>query len=116
MAAFATPPTGPRLFFRSRMLVPVGVTDSFRIERVISLARLVLAVIALISLAPDASTGAPLTGARVLLVLFVAHSAAALLVLRSQPGALSAFGLVTHGIDMLAAALTLPVAALTNQF
>jgi signal transduction histidine kinase len=106
-----------RLFLRPRLIAQAGPTESFRIERVISVSRLVLAIIALVAFDIGPDRGAVFTPtARALLVVFIAHSSAALLVLRSQPTSAKAFGLTTHCIDVVAVALTLPVGGPTNQF
>jgi signal transduction histidine kinase len=76
-----------------------------------------LAVIALITLDLDPvepAAYAPI--ARALLVLFAGHSVAALLVLRTRPRRARAFALTTFAVDLLAAALTLPMEAPNSPF
>jgi signal transduction histidine kinase len=96
---------------------PASPAEAIRIERVICVARLFLSVIALIALNLDPVQPAvyePI--ARALLVLFAAHSIAAVLVLRTRPRRARAFVLTTHTIDLLAAAVTLPMADPNNPF
>ena len=100
-----------------RLRAETSPGESIRIERVISVARLFLAIIALISLSlapiePEAYTEI----ARATLLLFAGHSFAALLVVRRRPRRAKAFSLLTHTIDLLAAVLTLPLAAPNNPF
>lgn len=102
---------------RRRPRVETSPGESIRIERVICVARLFLAIIALISLNfIEPQTDAYGSIARVLLLLFAAHSLAALLVVRRRPRRAKAFALVTHSIDLVAAVLTLPMASATNPF
>ncbi len=106
-----------RFFLSPRLSAPASPGESIRIERVISLARLFLTIIALIALDLDPiepASYAPI--ARSMLTLFAAHSIAAVLVLRTRPRRAKAFALITHTIDLLAAAFTLPLAATTNPF
>ena len=106
-----------RLFLSSRLRAETSPGESIRIERVISVARLFLAVIATIALYLDPvepAAYAPI--ALTILVLFCAHSIAAVLVLRTRPRRARAFALITWSIDLIAAALTLPLAAPNNPF
>jgi signal transduction histidine kinase len=106
-----------RFFLSSRLRAPSSPAEAIRIERVICVARLFLSVIALIALNLDPVQPAvyePI--ARSLLVLFAAHSIAAVLVMRTRPRRARAFALTTHTIDLLAAALTLPMANPNNPF
>ncbi len=106
-----------RLFLRRRLRAEASLGESFRIERVICVARLFLAIIALVALDLDPvepAAYAPI--ARALVVLFAIHSFAAVLVLRRRPRRARAFALTTHAVDLLAAALTLPMAAPSNPF
>ena len=103
-------------FFPSRLYAGASPGESIRIERVISLARLFLVVIALFSLNIDPVQPAYAPVARTLLLLFVAHSVAAVLVLRTRPRRARAFALTTYTVDLLAAAVTLPMAATNNPF
>jgi signal transduction histidine kinase len=99
-----------RFFMPLRLRADVSPGDSIRVERVISVARMFLAVIALFTLDIDPvqpAGYAPI--ARALLILFAAHSVAAALVLRTRPRRARAFALTTFSVDMLAAALTLPM-------
>jgi signal transduction histidine kinase len=99
-----------RFFIPWRLRAEATARESIRIERVISVARMFLAVIALftLDLDPVKPAGyAPI--ARALLVLFAGHSVAAVLVLRTRPRRAHAFALTTFAVDMLAAALTLPM-------
>src|SRR6476659_5349640 len=54
--------------------------------------------------------------ALLLLIFFGAHSLSALIVLRTRQRTTRAFVRTTHTIDLLAAAVTLPMAAPTNPF
>jgi hypothetical protein len=74
----------------------------------------VISLIALVVVSVEPATYAPV--ARILLILFTAHSIAAVLVLRTRPRSTKAFALTTHTVDLLSAALTLPMAAPTNPF
>jgi len=106
-----------RFFLSSRLRAPSSPAEAIRIERVICVARLFLSVIALIALNLDPVQPAvyePI--ARSLLALFAAHSIAAVLVMRTRPRRARAFALTTHTIDLLAAALTLPMANPNNPF
>jgi len=106
-----------RFFLPFRLRAPSTQGEARRIERVISIARLFLAIIALIALDFDPvqpATYVPV--ARTFLALFVAHSLAAVLVLRTRPRRAKAFALVTYTIDLIAAALTLPIAASNSPF
>lgn len=106
-----------RFFLSSRLRAPSSPAEAIRIERVICVARLFLCVIALIALSLDPVQPAvyePI--ARSLLVLFAAHSIAAVLVMRTRPRRARAFALTTHTVDLLAAALTLPMADPNNPF
>jgi len=106
-----------QFFLPSRLRAPASPAEAIRIERVICVARLFLSVIALIALNLDPVQPAvyePI--ARALLVLFAAHSVAAVLVLRTRPRRARAFVLTTHTIDLLAAAVTLPMADPNNPF
>lgn len=106
-----------RFFLSSRLRAEASPGESIRIERVISVARLFLTIIALIALDFDPvqpAAYAPI--ARSLLILFAAHSVAAVLVLRTRPRRAKAFALTTHTIDLLAAAVTLPMASPNNPF
>jgi len=86
--------------------------ESIRVERVISVARVFLSIVATVALGldhVDPPAYAPI--ARALLILFTAHSISAVLVLRTQPREASAFVRATFGVDLLSAALTLPMAS-----
>jgi signal transduction histidine kinase len=54
--------------------------------------------------------------ANIMLVFFTAHSVSAMLVLRSGAVATGKFALTTHAVDLLAAAVTLPMAGPGNPF
>ncbi len=98
-------------FFRSRERAEVRPGESIRIERVIAVARVFLAVIAMIALELDPvepASYAPI--ASVLFVMFAGHSVAAVLVLRRRPLRTGVFGLTMYSVDLVAAALTLPIA------
>jgi signal transduction histidine kinase len=87
------------------------------VERVISVSRMFLAVIALFTLDLDPvepAAYAPI--ARALLVLYAGHSIAALLVLRTRPRKPHAFALTTFGVDLLGASLTLPMETPNSPF
>jgi signal transduction histidine kinase len=91
--------------------------ESLRIERVIAVARVCLTAFALasVNLSAAAPRGyAPV--AYVLLILYTAHSLSALLVLRRRQRTTSAFALTTHAVDLVAAAITLPLADPANSF
>jgi len=106
-----------RFFLSSRLRAETSPGESIRIERVISVARLFLALIAIIALDLDPvepAAYAPI--ALTISILFGAHSIAAVLVLRTRPRRARAFALITYSIDLVAAALTLPLAAPTNPF
>ncbi|HEX5069280.1 MAG TPA: histidine kinase [Vicinamibacterales bacterium] len=106
-----------RILLPPRLSAAVTPGESMRIERVIALGRLFLTVIAFVAF--DLDAGQPIVTAplaRILLGLFAAHSIAAVLVLRSRPRRAKAFALTTHIIDLLAASLTLPLAAPNNPF
>jgi len=103
--------------WRSGLRITSSPIDALRIERVIAVSRFFLTLIAFaafnISTVEPASYGQV---ANILLVLFTAHSISAMLVLRSNPRTTTTFALVTHGVDLLAAAVTLPMAGPTNPF
>ena len=106
-----------RFFIPWRLRVEASARESNRVERVISVARIFLAVIALFTLALDpVEPAAYAPVARALLVLFAGHSVAALLVLRTRPRKAGAFALTTFAVDLLAAALTLPMEAPNSPF
>ena len=99
-----------RFFVPWRLRADASPGDSIRVERVISVARMFLAVIALFTLDLDPvqpAAYAPI--ARALLVLFAGHSVAAALVRRTRPRRAHAFAVTTFSVDMLAASLTLPM-------
>ena len=99
-----------QFFVPWRLRADASPRESIRVERVISVARMFLAVIALVTLDLDPvqpAEYAPI--ARALLVLFAGHSVASVLVLRTRPRRARAFALTTFAIDLLAAALTLPM-------
>src|SRR4029079_1859436 len=101
----------------SRLRAPQIPGEALRIERVIAIARLLMTVIALfqIDLEPlQPASYAPI--ARILFVAFSAHSVSALLVLHARQRSSRAFVLTTHTVDLLAAAVTLPMAAPGNPF
>lgn len=106
-----------RFFFASRERAEASPGESIRIERVISVARLFLAVIALIALELDpvepVSYG-PI--AQALFVMFAGHSVAALLVLRRRPRRARVFGFTMFTVDLLAAVMTLPIAPPNSAF
>lgn len=109
--------TTSRVFPPSHSDAGAGPGELIRVERVISVARMFLAVIALIALVLDPvepAAYAPLAYA--LLIWFAGHSVAAVLVLRTRPRRASVFALTTYAIDLMAAALTLPIAAPNNPF
>ena len=109
--------TKPAWFVAWRLQVDVGPGESIRIERVISSARLFLAVIALVALTLDPiepAAYAPV--ARALFIWFMAHSIAAVLVLRRRPPKAVLFGLTMYTVDLLAAVLTLPIAPTNRAF
>ena len=100
-----------------RLPTESNLGEAFRIEHVICVARLFLAMFALIALNLDpVEPAAYAASVRILLVLFAAHSLAAVLVHRRRPRRARAFALATHSIDLLTAALTLPIASPTNPF
>ncbi|MEO6221628.1 MAG: histidine kinase [Vicinamibacterales bacterium] len=104
-------------FFKSRERAEVSPGESIRIERVIAVARVFLAVIAMIALELDPvepTSYAPI--ANVLFVMFAGHSVAALLVLRRRPRHAGVFGLTMYSVDLVAAALTLPIAPPNSAF
>jgi hypothetical protein len=106
-----------RLVFASRLRAETSPGESIRIERVISVARVFLAIIALIALVLvpiEPPAYAPI--AHVLFVTFAGHSVAALLVLRRRPRRAGVFGVTMFSIDLLAAALTLPIAPPNSAF
>lgn len=107
----------PWSLLRPRLRAPSSTNESLRIERVISVARLLLAAIALIQVRLD-PIDPPNYGAFALLFLiaFAAHSTSALLVLRTRQTTSQAFVLTTATLDLLSAAMTLPMAAPTNSF
>jgi signal transduction histidine kinase len=118
-----TPRTAPpqswvtRFFTQWRLESDASRGESIRVERVISVARMFLAVIALFTLDLDPvqpAAYAPI--ARALLVLFAGHSVAALLVLRTRPRRARSFALTTFAVDLFAAALTLPIEAPNSPF
>jgi signal transduction histidine kinase len=91
--------------------------DALRIERVIAVSRLCLTGIAFVAL--NVGTVQPRAYgpvANILFILFTAHSISALLVLRSHRRTTTTFALTTHALDLLAAAVTLPMAGPTNPF
>jgi signal transduction histidine kinase len=91
--------------------------EALRIERVIAVSRLFLTLIAFaafnIGTIEPASYGRV---ANILLILFTAHSVSAMLVLRGHRRPTTTFALATHTVDLLAAAVTLPMAGPTNPF
>lgn len=106
-----------RLFVPSRVRVEASPGEAIRIERVISVARVPLALIALIALVLDPvepPVYAPF--AQTLFILFAAHSVAALLVLRRRPKRPEVFGLTMFSIDLVAATFTLPIAPPNTAF
>lgn len=106
-----------RFFLASRLRAEASPGESIRIERVISVARVCLAIIALIALVLDPVE--PLYYAPIaegLFITFAAHSIAALLVLRRRPRRPGLFGLIMFSIDMVAATLTLPIAPPNSAF
>lgn len=107
----------PWSLLRPRLRAPSSANESLRIERVISVARLLLAAIALVQVRLD-PIDPPAYGpfALVFLIIFAAHSASALLVLRTRQSTSHAFVVTTTTLDLLGAAFTLPIAAPTNSF
>src|ERR1051325_9148752 len=107
MTARVDPSAAPKRFmWPSRLRAPVGKDEALRIERVISVARLFLTIIAVttLNLTPEAlfsPTGLVTEG---VLVLFAAHSIAALIALRWRQRTSKAFAVTTHVIDLVAAA------------
>jgi signal transduction histidine kinase len=90
--------------------------ESIRVERIIAVARMFLAAIALIALGLDpVGPAAYAPFAYAVLILFAGHSIAAVLVLRTQPRA-RRFAWTTYTIDLMAAALTLPMAPPNDPF
>ena len=106
-----------RFFTPWRLQGDASPGESIRVERVISVARMFLAVIALFTL--DLDPVEPIAYApfaRALLVLFAGHSIAAVLVLRTRPRRARAFAITTFAVDLLAASLTLPMEAPNSPF
>jgi len=100
-----------------RLRAPLIPGEALRIERVIAIARLLMTVIALFQIDLDPiqpASYAPI--ARMLFVAFSAHSVSALLVLHLRQRTSRGFMLTTHTVDLLAAAVTLPMAAPGNPF
>ena len=105
-----------RPFWPSRLSTPIP-RESLRIERVIGIARLFLTAIAFVATVLNPVEPASYTPvAYELLVLFAAHSVAALIVLRTRQKTTNAFALTTHALDLIAATITLPMAGATNSF
>ena len=101
----------PWRVLRPRLRAPASLSETLRIERVISVARVLLTLIALIQITLDPvepGSWAPI--ARVMLVFFVGHSISALLVLRLRQRSSRGFALTTSTIDLIGAAITLPIA------
>src|SRR5712692_10015922 len=97
-------------FWPSRLSARAVPGESLRIERVIAVARLLLTAIAFVAIdfnPVEPPSYAPV--AYILLILFAAHSISALLVLRTRQRTTPAFALTTHSIDLVAAAVTLPM-------
>ena len=106
-----------RFFIPWRLRAEASPRESIRVERVISVSRMFLAVIALFTLDLDpVQPAAYAPVARALLVLFAGHSIAALLVLRTRPRKPHAFALTTFSVDLIAAAMTLPMEAPNSPF
>src|SRR5262245_7938041 len=106
-----------RPIVRPRLRAPLGSTESLRIERVISMARLLLTTIAVIQLRLDPIE--PLEYAPIalaVLILFTAHAVSALVVLRITQRTSRAFTVTTSVADLVAAVMTLPLVAPTNSF
>jgi signal transduction histidine kinase len=102
---------------RPRLRAPTSQNESLRIERVISVARLLMAAIALVQLRIDPIEPASYQPiAFLLFTLFAAHSVSALVVLRTRQQTSPAFVSATFTVDVLSAAVTLPIAAPTNSF
>jgi signal transduction histidine kinase len=106
-----------RFFLTSRLRAETSPGESIRIERVISVARVLLAIIALTALVIDPVEPAIYApAAQALFILFAGHSVAALLVLRRRPRRPGVFGLTMFSIDLVAALLTLPIAPPNSAF
>lgn len=104
-------------FPRSGPDTEAGPGELVRIERVISVARLFVTAIVIVALGLDPvepSAYAPI--ARLLLLLFTAHSIAAVLVLRKRPIKAERFAITTYAVDVFAALMTLPMASHSIPF
>lgn len=98
-------------FSRPLPSAEAGPGELVRVERVISVARLFLAGIAVIALGFDpVEPPAYAPFARILLLLFTAHSISAVLVLRKRPIKAERFAITTYAVDVFAALMTVPLA------
>ena len=110
-------PRSPWSPIRARLRAPTSLSESLRIERIISVARLLLATVALVQLrlnTIDPTSYRPF--ALLLLTFFAAHGASALLLLRTHQHTSKGFILTTSAVDLLTAALTLPIVTPSNLF
>jgi signal transduction histidine kinase len=120
MTARVSPSQAPPkwLMWPSRLRAPVAKDEAVRIERVISVARLFLTIIAVTTLNLDpafSSSGQLVTEG--VLILFAAHSISAVIVLRWRPRTSRGFGITVHIIDLVAAAaMSLPFLGNNNSF
>jgi len=106
-----------RSFWPLRLSALGTPTESLRIERVIAVSRLFLTAIAFVAIDLDPiQPRAYEPIAYTLLILFSAHSIAAVIVLRRRQRTTLAFALTTHAIDLIAATVTLPMAGPNNSF
>ena len=99
------------------MLAPGTPRELARIESVIAVSRLFLTLVVFVAFnvaSVEPAAYGPV--ANILLVIFTAHSVSAVLVLRRHPRHTTGFAIVTHSVDLLAAAITLPMAGPTNPF
>lgn len=110
-------PRTRRWLLRNRLHAPTSHAESLRLERVIALSRLILTAITAVQLWIDTAEPASYAPAvHVFLVLFAAHSLAALFVLRARQQTSRAFALTTTAVDFLGAAATLPLVAPASSF
>jgi len=115
---FAGAPSASRwTLWAPRFGGPTSFGESLRIERVIGVSRLLLAVLALVEIAlVRLEPAAYVPMAYLTFVVFAAHSVAALLVLRYQQLITRSFVATTTALDIVLALLTLPVSGPLNPF
>lgn len=104
-------------WLRPRLRVSEVPGEALRIERVIAAARLLLTIVAFVQLdRPSIFPPEYVFQAEVFLIVFAAHGLAAIVVLRSRQRTTRAFTLTTHGVDLIASVIMLPVAAPPSPF